>query len=58
GSGEALVATGGQTVAATWTKASPTDPVVLTTADGATLNLAPGTTWVELMPSDRSWTVS
>ena len=58
GSGEALVATGGQTVAATWTKASDADPVVLTTADGTPLTLAPGNTWVELMPSDRSWTVS
>ncbi|MCL2090312.1 MAG: DUF3048 domain-containing protein [Micrococcales bacterium] len=58
GSGEALVATGGQTVAAVWTKASTTDPLVLTTADGATIMLAPGNTWVELMPSERSWAVS
>lgn len=58
GSGEALVATGGQTVAATWTKASDADPVVLTTAEGTTLTLAPGNTWVELMPSDRGWAVS
>lgn len=58
GTGEALVATGGQTVLAIWSKASDADPVVLTTADGVPLTLAPGNTWVELMPSDRSWAVS
>ncbi|TKJ28394.1 hypothetical protein A6V29_02875 [Blastococcus sp. CCUG 61487] len=50
GSGEALVATGGSTVAATWTKASPTAPVVLTGPDGLPVLLTPGSTWVELVP--------
>ncbi|MCL2849822.1 MAG: DUF3048 domain-containing protein [Micrococcales bacterium] len=58
GSGEALVVTGGHTLVATWTKASDTAPVVLTTAAGVTITLAPGNTWVELMPSNRSWAVS
>ncbi|WP_324649503.1 DUF3048 domain-containing protein [Georgenia sp. H159] len=53
GTGEALVASGGHTVAATWTKPSVTDPVTLTTADGGVVELAPGATWVELVPADR-----
>lgn len=51
GGGEALVASGGSTVAATWSKASPTDPVVLTAATGVPIELAPGNTWVELVPT-------
>ncbi|MBU4334939.1 MAG: DUF3048 domain-containing protein [Actinobacteria bacterium] len=52
GSGEALVATGGKTVTATWTKGAELDPVTLTAADGTTISLAPGNTWVELVPID------
>lgn len=51
GSGEALVATGGKTVTATWTKGAELDPVVLTAADGSPIKLAPGNTWVELVPT-------
>ncbi|SFE49716.1 DUF3048 domain-containing protein [Blastococcus tunisiensis] len=51
GSGEALIATGGATVAATWSKASLDAPVVLTDAAGLTVQLAPGNTWVELVPT-------
>jgi hypothetical protein len=50
-SGEALVASGGRTVAATWSKASVTAPVVLTGADGQQIRLAAGNTWVELVPN-------
>jgi hypothetical protein len=50
GSGSALVAVGGTVLHATWSKASVADPVVLTGPDGAVVRLAPGTTWVELMP--------
>ena len=50
GGGEALVATGGHTLPATWSKASEGDRVVLTDAHGAPILLAPGTTWVELVP--------
>nr|WP_239521401.1 DUF3048 C-terminal domain-containing protein [Blastococcus saxobsidens] len=50
GGGEALVATGGHTLPATWSKASEGDRVVLTNAQGAPILLAPGTTWVELVP--------
>jgi hypothetical protein len=51
GTGEALVATGGHTVAATWTKNSIADPVLLAGADGMPITLAPGNTWVELVPN-------
>lgn len=50
-SGDAMVAAGGKTLAARWAKAGVGDPVVLTTADGAPVLLAPGTTWVELVPN-------
>jgi hypothetical protein len=51
GTGEALVATGGRTLAATWTKNSAGEPVALTGADGQPVLLAPGNTWVELVPT-------
>lgn len=50
GTGEALVATGGSTVPASWTKASETAPVALTGPDGLPVLLTPGNTWVELVP--------
>jgi hypothetical protein len=49
GSGKALVASGGHTVAATWSKAEIDDPVTLTGTDGDQVTLAPGNTWVELV---------
>src|SRR3954452_2463150 len=51
GSGQALVAVPGGTLAATWSKASVADPVVLTGPDGAPVRLAAGNTWVELVPN-------
>jgi hypothetical protein len=38
-------------VAATWSKPGIGDRVTLTGADGALVTLAPGTTWVELVPN-------
>ncbi|MDT0276691.1 DUF3048 domain-containing protein [Blastococcus goldschmidtiae] len=51
GGGEAIVASGGSTIAATWSKASPTDPLLLSGPGGAPVELAPGNTWVELVPN-------
>jgi hypothetical protein len=51
GGGEALIVSGGSTIAGTWSKASPTDPVVLALPDGGPVELAPGNTWVELVPN-------
>ena len=50
GSGGALVATGGKTVSGTWTKGAKTDVLTLKGADGQPLTLAPGNTWVEMVP--------
>ncbi|WNB85937.1 DUF3048 C-terminal domain-containing protein [Cellulomonas sp. ATA003] len=52
GTGDALVATGGRTLDATWSKGAVTEPVRLTTADGAPVRLEPGVTWVELVPNE------
>ena len=51
GSGDALVATSGSTVAARWSKRSLAEPVRLTLPGGAPVQLAPGNTWVELVPT-------
>ena len=51
GSGEALVASGGRAVNATWTKDAVANPLTLTGADGRPVQLAPGRTWVELVPN-------
>lgn len=50
GSGPALVASGGHAAEAIWSKAGVSDRVELTDADGDPVALAPGTTWVELVP--------
>ncbi|HLS15174.1 MAG TPA: DUF3048 domain-containing protein [Beutenbergiaceae bacterium] len=54
GSGTAVVATGGHTITGTWSKEDPADPVVLSTGDDEDLLLAPGNTWVELLPESGS----
>ncbi|WP_245700198.1 DUF3048 domain-containing protein [Geodermatophilus siccatus] len=51
GTGRALVASGGHTVEATWSKPETEDRVTLTGADGEPVTLGPGTTWVELVPN-------
>ncbi|KFF59077.1 hypothetical protein JF66_13790 [Cryobacterium sp. MLB-32] len=51
GSGEASVSTGGQTLSATWVKDSQTAPIRLVDRNGVTVRLAPGNTWIELVPT-------
>lgn len=59
GSGAALVVTGGKQVTGTWSKADAASPMLLTAADGTTITLAPGNTWVELVPNTTgSYTTS
>jgi hypothetical protein len=59
GTGEGVLATGGMTVPVTWKKDSRDAPMQLFTADGAPAQLAPGNTWVELVPQGTgSLTVS
>jgi hypothetical protein len=49
-SGKAWVFSGGKFVEVKWSKASATSPIVLADGAGAPVQLAPGNTWVELMP--------
>ncbi|MCC2335568.1 DUF3048 domain-containing protein [Cellulomonas wangsupingiae] len=51
GSGDAVVATGGRTVAARWQKDAQDQPMRLFLPDGSDATLAPGNTWVELVPA-------
>ncbi len=51
GSGEGVLATGGKTVPVRWQKDAEDAPLQLFTADGAVALLAPGNTWVELVPA-------
>ena len=53
-SGEAWVSTGGKTVHATWSKGTPTSPIALVDDQGVTVRLAPGNTWIELVPTAGS----
>ena len=50
GRGEALVASGGRTLPVTWAKSAVTERLVLLGPDGNPVRLAPGSTWVELVP--------
>ncbi|KQY47163.1 DUF3048 domain-containing protein [Cellulomonas sp. Root137] len=51
GSGEGVAATGGRTIPVRWQKESQDAPMRLFTMDGAPADLAPGNTWVELVPA-------
>jgi hypothetical protein len=50
GSGPAYVSSGGGTVLATWSKASATSAIRLVDEHGFVVRLAPGNTWIELVP--------
>jgi hypothetical protein len=56
-SGEAWVSVAGRTVHATWSKDAASSPIRLTADDGSPLRLAPGNTWVELVPDQGSVTL-
>jgi hypothetical protein len=51
GTGLAWISTGGKTVEATWTKTEPSAMTVFTLASGEIVTLAPGRTWIELIPT-------
>ena len=53
GEGDCVVATGGMTVAGRWRKAAADAPMQLFLPDGTPLLLAPGNTWVELVPAGK-----
>ncbi|MCU0270334.1 MAG: DUF3048 domain-containing protein [Acidimicrobiales bacterium] len=48
GGGDALVLVDGKAVHGSWSRANPGDPWTLTDDAGATIELVPGTTWVQL----------
>lgn len=52
GSGEAWVSVNGTTMPGTWQKSAADAPIRLLDAAGATVRLAPGNTWIELVPAD------
>lgn len=57
GSGEATIVRGGTVVTGKWNRPSLGDNTTLTDASGKTVELAPGNTWVHLLPQDRPLTV-
>jgi len=58
GSGAGLVATNGSTAPITWQKDSETGPWQFFDANGQPITLAPGNTWIELVPTTGSYTAS
>lgn len=54
GSGEAWVSTGGATVPATWSKDSLTDQIRILDSHGVAVRMAPGMTWIALVPLEGS----
>ena len=55
GSGPAALLRGGTVTKGTWSRATPGEGTVWTTADGSPMTLAPGQTWVLLQPvTERS----
>jgi hypothetical protein len=50
GSGEAWISSGGFTIHATWSKGSRTEPIRLVDDTGTVIRLAPGNSWIELVP--------
>lgn len=56
--GRAWVFEDGRSVEGTWSKADQTAPIVLLDSTGAPIKLAPGNTWVELMPSTAKITIT
>ncbi len=52
GSGRAYVLRDGRMIAGTWERKTLSDVTELRAKDGSAIALAPGRTWVELLPSD------
>ena len=57
GRGKAWVFRDGRVLAGTWERASATDVTVFRTKTGDEIALAPGVTWVELVPTDGEVTI-
>jgi hypothetical protein len=57
GTGSGYVLRGGRAIAVTWHRPTLSDPTTFTDASGQDVGLAPGRTWVELVPYGTSFTV-
>lgn len=57
GDGEAIVLRGGTSVTGRWSRSGLSDRTTLTDSAGKPLKLAPGNTWIHLLPTDRPATV-
>lgn len=57
GAGQAWVARDGKVTAGTWNRAGLHDAFKLTDNAGAAMNLAPGRTWIELLPAPGTPTI-
>ncbi len=57
GTGEAIVVRGGTSVTGTWSRPSLNDDTTFTDAAGKTIEFAPGTTFIHLVPQERPVTV-
>ncbi|MFC6357040.1 DUF3048 domain-containing protein [Luethyella okanaganae] len=53
GGGEAWVSTGGKTSHGTWSKDAAGGVIRVVDDNGVTMRLAPGNTWIELVPDDQ-----
>jgi hypothetical protein len=58
GTGSCLVFRGGRVIRGTWSRPTLGDLTVYRDAKGDTIGLAPGTTWIELLPNDKTPVVS
>lgn len=58
GSGEVTLFRDGQSFHGTWSKAGTNDPLVFTADSGEALELSPGNTWIELLPTQGSLSAS
>lgn len=56
--GAGFVSSGCSSVPVTWSQESVNDPLVLVTEDGDEIELAPGNTWIQLVPVTGSTSVS
>ncbi|MDQ4149122.1 MAG: DUF3048 domain-containing protein [Actinomycetota bacterium] len=57
GGGEATLLRGGRFVQGQWIRPSLTDQTALFDASGQPMKLAPGNTWIHLLPNDRALTL-
>jgi hypothetical protein len=57
GQGDAMVFTDGKLVRGRWSRSDGSQPTQYTDAGGAPIKLAPGRTWVELLPAGPDYPV-